>query len=360
MSEAPASPLDESISANGDAPVSKKVSLDKIGVSAGTAAVLGLNRIRLLETPTTGYFLFGDKCLNNCAFCAQASGASTGPHHLSRVTWPQYSWEQIEEPLKRAFDGGTLQRACAQTVDCSESPAESLEFVRRVRALSPSVLISVSTSPVSVSRVRSYIEAGASNVGLPVDAATSKVFTHIKGGMDGMFDHSWDVIAKCAALWPGKISTHLIVGLGETEEEAVRFLTKARDAGVTVGLFAFTPVKGTAMEKAAQPDTSSYRRVQLAAYYLRRGGDASRIEFSCGQISGIAAGGKILEEIRRGVPFETSGCPHCNRPYYNERPGQVMMNYPRPLRADEAANAVLESGMRFEDPGRENAREVEK
>jgi len=137
------------------------------------------------------------------------------------------------------------------------------------------------------------------------------------------------------------------VGIGETEEEAVAFLAKAQKAGVTAGLFAFTPVRGTAMEGCEQPDVSSYRRVQLAAYHLRRGGAPSCIEFSGGRIVRIGFGGNIMDEILQGRPFETSGCLHCNRPYYNERPGQVMMNYPRELHPDEALQALSESGLSF-------------
>jgi biotin synthase len=39
--------------------------------------------------------------------------------------------------------------------------------------------------------------------------------------------------------------------------------------------------------------------------------------------------------IQQGTPFCTSGCPECNRPYYNERPGGPMYNYPRPPLPDE-------------------------
>ena len=215
--------------------------------------------------------------------------------------------------------------------------------------------ISGSVAPVSVARVKIYFDAGATNVGLPVDAATAKTYSVVKGHPEPVFERSWEVLTKCAQLWPGRISTHLIVGLGETEEDAVRFLEKARDAGVTVGLFAFTPVRGTAMESQAPPAVSSYRRVQLAAHYLKRGGDIGGIEFSHGRISGIGLEGHLLEEAAAGRPFETSGCLYCNRPYYNERPGQVMMNYPRPLRQDEVAQALTDSGLDFshaQDPSR--------
>lgn len=30
-----------------------------------------------------------------------------------------------------------------------------------------------------------------------------------------------------------------------------------------------------------------------------------------------------------GIPFMTSGCPNCNRPFYNESPLGPMYNFPR-------------------------------
>jgi biotin synthase len=41
---------------------------------------------------------------------------------------------------------------------------------------------------------------------------------------------------------------------------------------------------------------------------------------------------KIVES---GLPFQTSGCPDCNRPYYNEKPSGPIYNYPRKLTEQE-------------------------
>jgi biotin synthase len=37
----------------------------------------------------------------------------------------------------------------------------------------------------------------------------------------------------------------------------------------------------------------------------------------------------LQQVVETGSPFLTSGCPGCNRPYYNERPGGPLYNYPR-------------------------------
>ena len=53
---------------------------------------------------------------------------------------------------------------------------------------------------------------------------------------------------------------------------------------------------------------------------------------------------ELLEIINTGEPFLTSGCPGCNRPYYNERPRGPFYNYPRNLTTKEIEKAKIELG----------------
>jgi len=46
-----------------------------------------------------------------------------------------------------------------------------------------------------------------------------------------------------------------------------------------------------------------------------------------------------LQKKRGGEPFQTSGCTGCNRPYYNETPGEELYNYPKPLTTEETKAA---------------------
>ena len=250
--------------------------------------------------------------------------------------------KRIEGPLSQAVGAGTFKRVCAQAVECPDGTGAVLRFVRRVRALSPEVGISACVTPYSVSRVTALLDAGASNIGLPIDAATPEAYRRVK---KGSLDRAWEVLLRSSRKHPGKVTTHLIVGLGETEQEMVGALVKARDNGIRVGLFSFTPVRGAAMQDWPQPDVSHYRRVQLAAFYLKRGGDAGGIEFLHGKISGIQIPSDMRDDVVKGRPFQTSGCPGCNRPCYNERPGQTMMNFPRDLSSEEARKALDETGL---------------
>ncbi len=318
---------------------------DTIGVSFGTLTVLGLTNARSLEKPTTGYFLLGEHCIYSCSFCSQAKRSKALPNQLSRVTWPRLSWAKIYAPLAGAIDRGEIKRVCLQIVESPGATSQAVQLIRNIRDISRTFPISVCVAPTSVSRVELFFRAGASRIGLPIDAASKEIHNLVKGRE---FDESWDILRQASEKWPGRISTHLIAGLGETEEDIARSIARANGMGITVGLFAFTPVKGTQMEDEPPPPLGSYRRIQLAAYVLGRGGSIDQVGFKNGRISNIRISSpEILYEAKKGIPFQTSGCPDCNRPYYNERPGQVPMNYPRPLSDKEASDCLLDSELNF-------------
>ncbi len=147
-------------------------------------------------------------------------------------------------------------------------------------------------------------------------------------------------LARC---YPGQISTHFIAGLGETEEEMVRAMYRAIASGITVALFAFTPVRGTLLEHRSPPDLAFYRRMQLARFLMQeRGARPEDFRFGRGGIEslGIDVG---IEDL--ALAFRTSGCPDCNRPYYNERPDETPYNYPRPLETSEVVEAARSTGI---------------
>jgi biotin synthase len=53
----------------------------------------------------------------------------------------------------------------------------------------------------------------------------------------------------------------------------------------------------------------------------------------------------LSQIIRTGEPFLTSGCPNCNRPYYNEKPSGPIYNYPRGLTEKEFSFILHELGL---------------
>ncbi|MCX7781693.1 MAG: radical SAM protein [Negativicutes bacterium] len=309
-------------------------------LSAGTASVLGLRRVVCDAPPTTAYVMLGEKCRHNCSFCAQARDSQAKTSLLSRVTWPEAAAGRAVAGIASAHAAGKIKRVCLQVVNSENSWQETLQSLAALQA-DALVPVCVSGNVTAVSDAEILIAAGADRVSIALDAATPAVHKRAKGGS---WEWRWRLLCDCAAALPGRIATHLIVGLGESEEEMVGILADCIERGITVGLFAFTPIRGTAWADYPPPPLGQYRRVQIAHYLLRQGYSRNDIIFNEGRITALRmADWQTL--LADGRAFETSGCPDCNRPYYNERPGGVLYNYPRPLADEEIKRAIAASGL---------------
>ena len=314
-------------------------------ISAGTARVLGLSSVRVDVLPTTAYLMIGEGCVFSCGFCPQARDADSRAGFLSRISWPAFNREEVIRRLSEAADAGLVGRACIQVVHEPGAVRRAEAVVERLASRSAGSLpVSVSVHLENPADCGRLFAIGMDRVGIPVDAASPEVYRRVKGGS---WDRAVSAVLGAAEAYPGKVSTHLIVGLGESEKEAVSFIQLMLDRGVTVGLFAFTPVRGTRMASMPVPRVDSYRRVQIAHHLIKRG--LSRMElmkFEDGRIVDLGLSwDAVTEALSDGEAFRTSGCPSCNRPYYNERPGGEMYNYPRPLGPEEAVAALEQSGL---------------
>ena len=310
----------------------------KVNVSIGTAAVLGLADIPMAVAPTTAYLMLGGRCLMNCAFCAQARESQASALNLSRVTWPGYDLDTVVERLAEATARGDIRRACLQVTVSGDAFARSLAILEAVRAVAE-VPFDVAILPHDLDQVRQLLDAGADHIGFGLDAACERVFRRVKGGD---WARSLGLIEDTARAFPGRGAVHLIAGLGETEREMVARVQWAHDLGLTVGLFAFTPVRGTHLAGQPPPPLAVYRRMQAARWLIAHD-LASMEDMDFDAEERLVALGASLPAS--GEPFRTSGCPDCNRPFYNEQPAGPLYNYPRPLTAGEAARAVQEMEM---------------
>jgi len=310
-----------------------------IRVAFGTGILLGLWKGQLATAPTTAHFLtyYDGRCGANCRFCPQARESTADPRMLSRVVWPRCGLEKVLAALKEDHSG--FGRICVQAVNYPGMVDVLCEIVGKVRGVCD-LPVSVSCQPLTAGDVERLAAAGAERVGIAIDAATPEVFDRVKGGKVGG-PYSWQghlqALDDACAILGGRVSTHLIAGLGESELEMVQAIQLLHDRGITIGLFAFTPIAGTPMANRHQPDLAGYRRIQLARYLIVNG--LSRVElmhFNGGQISDFGVEDDVLRKtIDSGEPFRTSGCPDCNRPFYNESPRGPIYNYPRKPTSEE-------------------------
>jgi len=304
-----------------------------IRVAIGTAKVLGLTNIKMDTPPTTAHFMTPGRCIFDCKFCTQAKTSAANQNLLSRISWPEFEEEDVFEALEERQD--RFKRVCLQVVH-SAGQEDFLDYVKKIKDVC-ALPISVDLKADDIDTIRKTFEAGADVVGLPIDAANPKVYSEIK---EGSLSSQMELIKKSAKEFQGKISTHLMIGLGESEKDAVWVMREMHKQDVITALFAFTPMKGTPLEKMKQPAIEHYRRIQMARYLIYND-FIMNINFDDkGRITGF---GFRLEELKnkiQPIAFQTSGCPGCNRPYYNERPSGVMYNYPYEPSKEEHKKAL--------------------
>ncbi|WP_148883341.1 radical SAM protein [Thermococcus aciditolerans] len=302
----------------------------KVRVSYGTAIAMGLVRARMLARPTTAYLMtyHDGRCRNNCAFCPQARGSGADLKRLSRITWPAFG---VEEVIK-SLPGGGFARICLQTVDYPELVSDVIELLDLFQPLG--LPVSVSITPVNRGVLEEFKSKGVDYIGVGLDVASERLYPEIKDSLyswDEMWRFTKDVID---VFGDGKALVHLIIGLGETDREAVETIWRSYSMGAWVSLFAFTPIRGTRLENAKPPSLTRYRRIQVAHYLIKeRLATPGDFEFDGdGSLIGFGIDREELAELIPPEVFTTHGCPGCNRPYYNERPKKEPYNFPeRPV-----------------------------
>ncbi|HKZ93795.1 MAG TPA: radical SAM protein [Candidatus Bathyarchaeia archaeon] len=316
---------------------------EKIRVSVGSAIVLGLLKGKLDAPPTTIYMLTyrEGKCLANCGFCPQARTSSSRADMLARVTWPPFQTTQVIEKIASSAERGTVKRVCIQALNYPTVHKDLTHLTRLIHS-SSNVPISLSCPPFTKAQFKELAEARADRISIALDAATEQLFNKVKGA-ETQSPYHWkqqhQALKEAVEIFgKNQVYTHLIVGLGETEKEIIHAIQQCTDSGVYPSLFAFTPISGTSLENMHQPPIETYRRIQLARHLIIHGKTRyENMKFDPEQrIKDFGIPKTQLHQvIQEGTPFCTSGCPECNRPYYNERPGGPMYNFPRQPLPDE-------------------------
>ena len=292
-------------------------------VSLGSAVLLNLTNKKVDCLPTTIYVMTPGKCVRDCMYCSEAKNSSSLPNMLSRVIWPPFPMNDVIDRIKN----GDFKRLCIQTVNNKISNKVVEKVLKEISTYIP---VSVCINTYSEKIIDKIFLLGAERVGLPIDVANPKLHKTIRGGN---FFKKLQFILKMADKYKEKITTHIIVGLGENDREILSLYDTFTKNGIKVALFAFTPVRGTKLQDLNPPDIVRYRKIQVATKLIEKGVPLSEFVFEKDRLIKLP---KIsTDEIRKLNPFTTRGCPNCNRPYYNEKPKGTMYNYPYKLSEEE-------------------------
>jgi biotin synthase-related radical SAM superfamily protein len=307
----------------------------KVRASMGTLGVLGLELVQIDSPPTTAYLqIYTEKrCMANCLFCAQAKGSHAEMTHIARGMYIPADLDSVVARLKIAFERRYLARACIQTALYAKWWEDTVYLIKKIRAES-SIPISLSVFPLIDERYRKLKELGVDELVIPIDACTEELFYKIKGkGAGGPY--SWeahmDGIIRASHVFE-KVGTHLLLGIGESDEDAIRVISKLHGHRINTALFSYTFIPGAQLEKLEKKENSirHYRTVQLARYLIVEGMSAcSDMRFLNGSLCDFGVGKDVvLSVIEDGKAFQTSGCVDCNRPMANETFSKIY-NFPK-------------------------------
>ncbi|WP_250673660.1 radical SAM protein [Paraclostridium ghonii] len=316
-----------------------------IRLSIGTAIELGIKKGQSDIPPTTAYIMIGNKCNNRCSFCSQSIESNSRKDKLSRVLWPEYTKEGVLKSFKN-YRGDNIKRVCLQSMASEESHKEVKEFITYIKN-DLNMPISLSAKLEDMKDIEKFFDLGVDKIGIAIDAVNKDLYEKIKGNN---FEEKINFIKEAGLIYPNKISTHIIVGLGESHKDIYDLYKDLKGYNINISLFAFTPVKGTKMENISQPNIESYRRVQLMTYMIDKGYNRDYFKFGIGgYLEHVEIDEYIKMDILKGKPFEIKGCENCNRPYYNERPGHIIYNYSRNLTNDEIKLSIEEINLNIGD-----------
>ncbi len=291
---------------------------------------------------------YDEGCHARCAYCGLSGSRNTeGPwtdNSFIRVEWPIYSVAEIKEAIKRGVCPH-VERVCVSMITNARAREDCIRVVSEFSEVVPGVSSLITPTLIDAAWLRRLKGAGADKVGIAIDAATAELFDRLRGrGVSGPHKWSryWSMVEEAIDIFGRfNVGVHLIVGIGETEEQMTRTIQQAYDLGAKTHLFSFFPEQGSLMENTPQPPLGTYRRIQMARYIINEGlGRAESMTFNeRGQITSFGIASTQFERIlSEGRAFMTSGCPGvtmdnaCNRPFGNCTPYQASIghwrNYP--------------------------------
>jgi len=350
-----------------------------IGVSALTASVLEIKKIRSKASSNQAYLLLGSRCQNSCTFCSQGKFAKSSDSLLSRVTWPKYEIKTVLEKLKEK-QNDKIKKICFQVVSYPGYFEDFLQILDLFRA-ELSIPIGASINVSSMDDIDELFGHNLVNLGIAIDASSDSIYKKVKNNKKS-FNTTLQLIIKAANNYPSKVTAHIIAGLGETDRDLLNLFSTLLVNRANIALFAFTPVKGTILENYPRISIERYRYIQFVLEYLKKKylltdkkgncleidkndlhletdvndlrlktkikdsyiemdilnvsnsknneisrlyDDFSYISFDMNEMivsfsSSFLNEPGVLSILDDGEYMETSGCNLCNRPFYNDNP----------------------------------------
>jgi len=268
-------------------------------------------------------------CIGNCAYCNQArSLAKADTPQLCNYAWPEVDLGSLLAHIANLGEQSHVEAFCIQTMFHKDSFENQLAIVEQIASILPEAWITTATTPRTPEQLSALAKAGLRGICVPLELATEKLFEDIRGrGVKGPYrwDRQLEALRAARDLFPD-VLTHLMIGMGETEREAVECISMVQTMGIRTSIFPFLPIPGTALHAnprgSGRPQRPAWRRIQLARFLLNEANlDPENIQYEGDRVVGFRVPHEqFMRLVESGRPFMSSGCKCCSRPGYAEDP----------------------------------------
>ena len=285
---------------------------------------------------------YPEGCSANCAYCglAKRRPGTYRDKSFINVTWPVFSMDQIISAITNAPT--YVKRTCISMITNGKCRQAALEMTGRLKN-ETAIPVSILIAPTILDEhdLISMKKNGVDKVGVAIDLATPELFEKYRGkGVSGphKWHKYWETLEKALDIFGHpNVGAHLMVGMGETEEQMVSLMDRLWQMGVVSHLFSFFAEEDSRLADRAQPSWPTYLRIQLARYIIEEKlGSHQDMSFDgAGRIIDFGLASDLLSSIiSYGKAFMTGGClgpdgqVACNRPFGNCLPDVRQWNYP--------------------------------
>lgn len=321
-----------------------------VQLSTAAAMTLGIMPGRMYRCECTRclnlLLTYPEGCRANCAYCGLARHREAerdyADRNFIRVDWPAVPVEQILDIVARDAAASPFHRMCISMITHPRSDEDTVTVLSAwTRRIDPGTIpVSILSNPTTMSRddVVRLKDLGADIFTVALDAATPAIFDRTRGkGVQSphKWHKYWEILLAAREIFgPQKFGAHIIIGMGETELEALELVQQLVGLGGHSHLFCFFPEKGSLMDHLPATPRDQWRRVQLARYLMDYAGvrlEQMRFDGE-GRVADFGVPRAELDAIiNAGVAFRTSGCPGkfredvsaCDRPYGDSPPSDI-------------------------------------
>jgi biotin synthase-related radical SAM superfamily protein len=194
----------------------------------GTAQVSGRLEEPGYHCPGQAYITITGSCIFNCTYCPVPS-LKGGRKSIEEIV----GMVQSVRPWISA-----ISLTCGVQSSIDEEEAFVLDVVRRLMLFGLPIGVSIYPTEMTPDRLHEF---GVVEVKFNIEAATPQIFGVMCPDLD--YDFIWGVLERSVQLFGrGRVFSNLIIGLGETDREMERCISRLIDRGIIPVLRPLNPV----------------------------------------------------------------------------------------------------------------------